>query len=178
MSPAHQRSYLYPSAPSRRITRHVRAPLHSVPGDPADRRLPLPVAGDKVVERPSSDPFHLGRRIDVSVCRDMEQNLPLARPLGQRGRAWTSGVPFPESRCPGTDSPPRTGGAGVRANARMSDKPVGSADAANLLGEPNSVEHAANPERPMAHTSGLLIYLRHFGALNVDEFRRTNTRGL
>jgi hypothetical protein len=66
----------------------------------------------------------------------------------------------------------------VRANAEMSDKPVASADAENLFGEPDGVDRAANPERSMAHASGLLIYLRHFGALNVDEFRRTNTRDL
>jgi hypothetical protein len=66
----------------------------------------------------------------------------------------------------------------VRANAEMSDKPVASADAENLFGEPNGVDRAASPERPVAHAGGLLIYLKDLGVLNVDEFRRTNTRGL
>jgi hypothetical protein len=67
---------------------------------------------------------------------------------------------------------------GVRVNGEMLDKPVASADAEDLFGEPNGVDRAANPERPVAHGGGLLIYLKHLGVLNVDEFRRTNTRGL
>jgi hypothetical protein len=75
----------------------------------------------------------------------------------------------------------------VRVNARLSDKPeatrhglegttdlVGGSNGGTTLRSPN--EHAR--EAPIGHASGLLIYLRHFGALNVDEFRRTNTRDL
>jgi hypothetical protein len=32
-------------------------------------------------------------------------------------------------------------------------------------------------EAPITHPSGLLIYLKHRGTLNIDEFRRTNARG-
>jgi hypothetical protein len=77
----------------------------------------------------------------------------------------------------------------VRANARLSDKPevtrhglevttdlVGGSNGGTTLRSPN--QRASAREAPIGHASGLLIYLMHFGSLNVDEFRRTNTRDL
>jgi hypothetical protein len=53
---------------------------------------------------------------------------------------------------------------------------VGGSNGGSTLRSPS--EPASAREAPVGHASGLLIYLRHLGALNVDEFRRTNTRGL
>lgn len=41
-----------------------------------------------------------------------------------------------------------------------------------------STETAAADSTPIGHARALLIYLKHRGVLNVEEFRRTNTRGL
>jgi hypothetical protein len=45
-----------------------------------------------------------------------------------------------------------------------------------MLRTPN--EHASAREASIAHARALLIYLKHRGVLNVEEFRRTNARGL
>jgi hypothetical protein len=90
---------------------------------------------------------------------------------------------------PGKDRHHGEGLQKVRVNSRLSDKPEvtrnGFRGAANLVGGSNGGttlrspnEPASAREAPIGHVSGLLIYLRHLGALNVDEFRRTNTRGL
>jgi hypothetical protein len=57
-------------------------------------------------------------------------------------------------------------------------------DAVDLVRESSAEDtlrtpNASPPARqaPIAHAGGLLIYLRHRGVLNVDEFRRTNARG-
>jgi len=39
-------------------------------------------------------------------------------------------------------------------------------------------EHASTRDAALAHARALLIYLKHRGVLNVEEFRRTNARGL
>lgn len=57
--------------------------------------------------------------------------------------------------------------------------------AANLVGESRVMATRRTPgERapvrsvPIATARALWIYLKHRGVLNVEEFRRTNTRGL
>jgi hypothetical protein len=39
-------------------------------------------------------------------------------------------------------------------------------------------EHASASDTSIARGGGLLIYLKHRGVLNVDEFRRTNGRSV
>jgi len=76
----------------------------------------------------------------------------------------------------------------VRANAR-SPYELAATDgldgATDLVGESNATATLRTPDElaparnsPIAYASALLIYLKHRGVLNVEEFRRTNTRGL
>ena len=85
---------------------------------------------------------------------------------------------------PGKDRHRKREVARVHANGRSSHKAVGRRDglaAADLVGgssaeatmaTPNS--HAPAREAPSALSGGLLIYLKHRGVLNVEEFRRTD----
>lgn len=86
-------------------------------------------------------------------------------------------------------SPSRKRGCGVPANESSSYGPAASRHgfdgAADLVGECNSAdtlrtadEHAVARNAPIAYARALSIYLRHRGVLNVEEFRRTNARGL
>ena len=78
-------------------------------------------------------------------------------------------------------------GCRVRANASSSYKPMASRDdlqgAVHFTGAisgwtalqtPN--EHASPRDAAIVHARALLIYLKHRGVLNVEEFRRTNAR--
>jgi len=80
-------------------------------------------------------------------------------------------------------------GCRVRADESSSCGPAASRHgfdgAADLAGESNSAdtlrtpdEHASARGAPIAYARALSIYLRHRGVLNVEEFRRTNARGL
>ena len=75
------------------------------------------------------------------------------------------------------------------ANASSPYEAVASRDgldgAVNLVGEFSDrialgtpTEPASAPNVPIAHARALLIYLKHRGVLNVEEFRRTNARSL
>ncbi len=53
---------------------------------------------------------------------------------------------------------------------------TGASAGRTTLRTPN--EHASTRNAPIAYARALLIYLKHRGVLNVEEFRRTNARGL
>jgi hypothetical protein len=77
-------------------------------------------------------------------------------------------------------------GDDVGANARSSFKAVASGDGLEgAVGESNggktlrtANEHASARNAPIRQARALLIYLKHRGVLNVEEFRRTNARSL
>lgn len=77
----------------------------------------------------------------------------------------------------------------MRANARSAYEPAAGLDglggAVDLLGDSSAAttmrgpgEQASANSAPIGHARALLIYLKHRGVLNVDEYRRTNARGL
>ena len=76
----------------------------------------------------------------------------------------------------------------MRASVSSSYRAVASKDdlegALTFVGESSSRtaprplgEHAFARNAPIAHARALLIYLKHRGVLNVEEFRRSNVRG-
>jgi hypothetical protein len=82
---------------------------------------------------------------------------------------------------------PHKDGCRVRANAKKSCQPLAARDefedAVDLVKESSAGDTLRTPNADpparraqIAHAGGLLIYLRHRGVLNVDEFRRTNAR--
>jgi hypothetical protein len=145
---------------------------------------PLPVACGTECARKGSDPSRLRRRIEVSVCRDTEQNPPLVRPPGREGEPRQTRCLY-RHKMSHKDRHREEGVASVRANERNSYTAVPSRD--GLEGEVDLVRgstdgarrptpngHASARAASLAHARALLIYLKHRGVLNVEEFRRTN----
>lgn len=100
------------------------------------------------------DPSQLGRRIEVSACRDTEQHPPLARPPGG---AWENGCRHrnPDVR---QGAPPRKGVAGCgrtrevhtsRGPAEMASRARGSRPRIQRQ------DHAANVKRARIRTRSL-----------------------
>ena len=97
------------------------------------------------------------------------------------------GEPLQASQVAGKDRH-REGGCRVRANASGSYRRVAgqrdievsmdSVGDSNTGIAPGTDEQTIARDAPISHARALLIYLKHRGVLNVEEFRRTNARGL
>ena len=93
-------------------------------------------------------------------------------------------MPLGASRRPARSATTKSG-YGVQAHGRSSygrltspngcgralDPAVGSNGKTGLR---TPIQHASAREASLAHARALLIYLKHRGVLNIDEFRRTN----
>lgn len=158
-------------------------------GDPRPRAWRIEVSVRKTMEQnpPLAHPARAREREpEVSVRKTTEQHPPLARPPGPRGGPRSNDEALREIQMSGKE---RHGerGCRVRANASSSYKPMASRDGLQgavhftgatscwtALQTPN--EHASPRDAAIVHARALLIYLKHRGVLNVEEFRRTNAR--
>jgi hypothetical protein len=67
----------------------------------------------------------------------------------------------------------------VRASTRGPYTPTGVRETSGAIAPAAENEPAAiGRSGPLSHVRALLIYLKHRGVLNIEEFRRTNGRGL